>query len=803
MFPLRKLRAFFYRSSLSFPALLRRKKLQKSFLLSFKQSFKQTSKQTFRQKLEGIVPWVKNHPYLALVFCFCIIFTIFLIVVLRDIPSPTKLKNLQAYAVSTKIFDRNGELLYEIYNDENRTPVKLSDLPAYVYQSSIAIEDKGFYSHFGFDFLGMVRAVKNIVFSQQLQGGSTITQQLVKTALLTRERTVTRKIKEAVLTIAVEIMYSKNDILEMYLNHIPYGGTSWGVEAAAKTYFGKSAKDVSLSEAALLAGLPQAPSRYSPFGINPDLAISRQHEVLRRMVEDTYITQEQADAEEAQPLQYVENKVNIQAPHFVFYVRDLLEQKYGQDVVQRGGLRVYTTLDANLQNDAQASLSAQINKLKGYRVGNGAAMVTKPNTGEILAMIGSRDFYDATHDGQVNVTQRLRQPGSSIKPLNVVTAFQLKTLTPASMILDIPTCFLVGGQKQYCPRNYDGGFHGPVQTRFFLGNSYNLPEVKVLAQNTLESFIATASAMGITSWKDPSNYGLSLALGGGEVTMSDMTVAFGTLANEGLKVPLRAILRVEDQEGKILDQYDPDRTADIVSQLTENTQAKSFEEVTRVLDREPTYLVSHILLDNSARVGAFGPSSKLVIPNQAVSAKTGTTNDLRDNWTIGYTPEYLTAVWVGNNDNTPMNQALVSGVTGAAPIWNDIMSRALKGRKAVWPNKPIKVIDKEICSVSGLLPNPEAPCSTRLEYFWQGTEPTQLDSVQKDIWVVNTTGLPFKEGDSTDGLVLQKHHVLSDPFTKDFCLDCSRPLDEKGQPQYEQYQIDMQSYYAQYDQRKP
>ncbi len=416
-------------------------------------------------------------------------------------------------------------------------------------------------------------------------------------------------------------------------------------------------------------------------------------------------------------------------------------------------------------------------------------------------MIGSRDFYDATHDGQVNVTQRLRQPGSSIKPLNVVTGFQLKKLTPASMILDIPTCFMVAGQKQYCPKNYDGSFHGPVQTRFFLGNSYNIPEVKVLAQNTLESFIATASAMGITSWKDPSNYGLSLALGGGEVTMSDMTVAFGTLANEGLKVPLHAILRVEDQEGKNVDQYDPDRTADIVSQLTENTQTKSFEEVTRVLDREPAYLVSHILLDNSARVGAFGPSSKLVIHNQTVSAKTGTTNDLKDNWTIGYTPEYLTVVWVGNNDNTPMNQALVSGVTGAAPIWNDIMSRVLKGHKAVWPDKPSKVIDKEICSVSGLLPNPEAPCSTRLEYFWQGTEPTELDAVPKDIWVVNTTGLPFKEGDSTDGLVLQKHQLLSDPLTTEYCLDCSRPLDDKGQPQYEQYQIDMQSYYAQYDQR--
>ncbi|MBI5151468.1 MAG: transglycosylase domain-containing protein [Candidatus Pacebacteria bacterium] len=725
----------------------------------------------------------------------------FLFLLLKDIPSPTKLKRAQDFAISTKIFDRNGLLLYEIYSDKNRTPVALNDLPPYVYQASIAIEDQRFYQHFGFDASGIIRALKNMVFRQQIQGGSTITQQLIKTALLTREKTLIRKMKEAILTIAAEIMYSKNEILEMYLNHIPYGGTSWGVEAAAETFFNKHAKELDIAEAAFLAGLPQSPSRYSPFGINPDLAKNRQKDVLRRMAEDKYITKEQALKAEQETLHFAQSKTQIAAPHFVFHVRDILEEKYGQALVESGGLRVYTTLDLKLQNDAQASLSSEINTLKRYRVGNGAALITKPSTGEILAMIGSRNFFDATHDGQVNVVLRQRQPGSSIKPINIVTALQLKKITPATMLLDIPTCFQVGGQKAYCPKNYDGTFHGPVQTRFFLGNSYNIPEIKVIGLNTVENFIATASAMGITTWKDTSQYGLSLTLGGGEVTMYDMATAFGTLANQGVKVPLQSILRIEDYKGKILEEYAPDQTKKTVEKMTKDQDIPELEGIHRVLNREPSYLVSHMLLDNSARVGAFGPNSKLVIPNQVVSAKTGTTNDLRDNWTIGYTPEYLTAVWVGNNDNTPMNQALVSGVTGAAPIWHDIMSRVLKGQKSLWPEKPSGVIDKEVCALSGLLPNPEAPCQTRVEYFWEGTEPIDLDPLPRDTWIVSTTGLPPKEGDSIDGLQLQKKLLLSDPFTRDFCVDCVRPIDEKGHVVYEQHDVDMQQFYAHYDER--
>ena len=724
-------------------------------------------------------------------------------IVFRDLPSPTKLKNNQVFSISSKIYDRNGALLYEIYEDKNRTPIVLKDLPPYVYQASIAIEDQNFYKHIGFDVWGMFRAALNTVFRQKLQGGSTITQQLVKTTLLDRQRTLTRKAKEAVLTFASEVIYSKQDILEMYMNNIPYGGTAWGIEAAAHTYFNTDARNLSLAQAALLAGLPQSPTRYSPFGTNPQLAKDRQLQVLRRMAEDKYITQEQADKAGQEPLVYAISKTNINAPHFVMYIRDQLVNTYGETVVARGGLRVYTTLDLSLHQDAQASLSAELTRLdkRKYKVGNGAALVTSPKTGEILAMIGSRDFFDATHDGQVNITLRERQPGSSIKPINVVTGFQLKKLTPGTMILDIPTCFLVGGQAQYCPKNYDGVAHGPVQTRFFLGNSYNIPEIKVISMNTLESVVATASAMGITTWKDPSNYGLSLALGGGEVKMVDMAVAFGTLANEGIKVPLHSILRVEDFQGNVLEQYKPEETAAAVDTLTDHPDTPSLGEATRVLDRQPAYLVSHILLDNSARIGAFGPSSELVIRNQVVSAKTGTTNDLRDNWTIGYTPEYVTTVWVGNNDNTPMNQALVSGITGAAPIWNDIMSRVLRGKKPVWPALPPDIISKEICTVSGLLPNPDAQCSTRTEFFWKGTEPAAMENISRETWIVSTTGLPPKEGDPTDNLVLERHTLLSDPFTHDFCLDCVRPVDDKGKVVYEQHIVDLQKYYAGYDER--
>ena len=688
-----------------------------------------------------------------------------LIKIFKDLPNPSKLGSDQ-YPVSTKILDRNGQLLYEIYAEQNRTPVKLADLAPYVAQATISIEDKNFYHHHGFDWQGLTRAFLNTVFHQNLQGGSTITQQLVKTSLLTPERTITRKIREAILTWATEIRYSKNQIIEMYLNNIPYGGTAYGIEQASETYFAKSAKNLTLAEAALLAGLPQAPTRFSPFGANPDLAINRQHQVLTRLLEDKYINQSQYNEAVNQKLVFAQPKENLKAPHFSLYVKELLVDQYGQAMVEKGGLRVTTSLDLNLQEYAENAVATEVAKLKKANVTNGAALITIPRTGEILAMVGSKDYFDNSIDGNVNVTTRLRQPGSSIKPINYAVGL-LKGYTPSTMFLDVPVCFLVTGQAPYCPKNYDGKFHGPVQMRFALGNSFNIPAVKMLAANTVDSMIATASAMGITTFTDPSRYGLSLTLGGGEVKMVDMAVAFGVFANSGLKVDLTPILKVETYQGKVLQQIDL------------NTELPTG---TKVLPPEVTYLISHILLDNNARSQSFGPSSQLVIPNHAVSVKTGTTDDLRDNWTIGFTPSYLVASWVGNNDNTPMSPYLVSGVSGAAPIWHQIMTYTLKDKPDEWPTKPENVVGPEICSLSGLKPNPDHPCTaTRFEYFIKGREPDVEPDFKKSVSIDKTTNLPALPG-VTDNLEMQDHIMLSDPIQKDYCLDCQRPLDDKGQP---------------------
>ncbi len=770
-----------------------------------------------------------------------------LFLLFKDIPNPTKLTRIPA-PVSTQIFDRKGRLLYEFFQDKNRTPIKLKDLPPYVSQASIAIEDKNFYHHHGLDLLGIARAGFKTVTGQRLEGGSTITQQLVKIALLNDpSRTIIRKLREAALALLTEAVYGKDQILELYLNHIPYGGTAYGIESAAMQYFDKHASQLSLGEAALLAALPQSPSRYSPFGAHPETAKARQQLVLNRMVEDKYITADQAQQAFAEPLKYSTSGVSIKAPHFVFWVKDQLVERYGEDQVSLGGLRVTTSLDLDLQNTFQASLSAQVNKLKKLRVGNGAAIVTQPRTGEVLAMIGSRDYFDTEHDGNVNVALAPRQPGSSIKPLNYATGLLLG-YNPATMYLDIPTCFNQAGQKQYCPKNYDGSFHGPVQMRFALGNSYNIPAVKQLALNGVSTLIATASAMGITTWTDPSHYGLSLTLGGGEVKMVDMAVAFGVFANEGVRVPLHPILKVETYQGQVLDEYAPTEIADYVGTLHQdwetfwkssrtttvlgdstNTPAtptglKGFfsrqptpipvppvtnpkDSIKTVLPEEVTFLISHILLDNNARMGSFGPTSQLVIPKRTISVKTGTTNDLRDNWTIGYTPDYLVAVWVGNNDNSPMSY-IASGITGAAPIWHDIFSYLLRNEKDHFPTQPAGIVSAQICTLTGLLPTPDQPCETRTEYFIKQNMPTSTYPTRRQIWVKRDTKVPPLPGEQVTDLDLEEHTIASDPFTAEFCLDCAYPAETKSDPNnpnqqvptgkinYPQFIIDLDKFYV-------
>jgi len=713
----------------------------------------------------------KRWRYFFWLIPIILILAVYLII-FKDLPSPTKL-NSNEIPISSKIYDRNGKLLFDIFVDQNRTYVSFADIPLLVRQATIAVEDKDFYKHQGVDPIGgILRAAIATLTGKKLQGGSTLTQQLVKSALLTPERTITRKIKEMILAFWVEILYPKDKILELYLNQVSYGGTAWGIGTAGEKYFGKQVKDLTLGEAALLAGLPQAPTLYSPFGNNPDLAIQRQHEVLRRMVEEKFITEEQAEEAKNQTLTYAKIS-NIKAPHFVMYVKEQLVSKYGEHAVEKGGLKVITTLDVNIQEYVEGTVAAEITKLKNTNVTNGAALITKPATGEILAMVGSANYF-ATPSGSFNVTTALRQPGSSIKPINYAIGIENKTITPGTVFLDTPTCFGVVNQPQYCPKNYDGKFHGPVQVRFALGNSYNIPAVKMMYLNTVSSFIASASAFGLDTLVDPSKYGLSLTLGGGEVRMTDMAEAFSTFANGGIRKDLLAIRKVMDKNGKILDEVkDQNFDRDIPSQL--------LLKGPRVISPETAFLVSHMLLDNNARQDTFGPSSTLAIPNHAVSVKTGTTDDLRDNWTIGFTPYILVATWVGNNDNSPMNRNLVSGVTGAAPIWNKLMKKMVEGKPDIWPTQPDGVVGAQICAVSGLLPpNPDGSdkgCATRFEYFRDGTVPKEKEQLRQSIPIDKSTGdiAPLQAGGGkTDNVEMQDHQVLRDPVST-YCLDCPHP----------------------------
>jgi len=678
--------------------------------------------------------------------------------IFKDLPSPTRLGSFP-FPASTSIYDRHGKILYEIFSEKNRTPVKIKDLPEYVKWATIASEDKNFYKHHGFDVGGILRASFNIVFHQTLQGGSTITQQLVKNALLEDpRRNLRRKIREALLTYGAEVFYSKDQILEMYLNQAPYGGTAWGIETASRTYFNKEAKDLTLAETALLAGLPASPTRFSPFGAHPELAKERQTRVLQRMIEDKYITEEEKKKAVEEELKYAPATVGIKAPHFVLYVKELLVDQYGEKMVEQGGLKVQTTLDLDLQDFAQQTVGTEVGKLKNLHITNGAALATNPKTGEILAMVGSKDYFDKEIDGNVNVTLRPRQPGSSIKPLNYALGLEKKIITPATVLNDVPTCFAVSGQKLYCPVNYDGTFHGPTQVRFTLGNSYNIPAVKVLTLNGLEDFVKKATEMGITTFKDPKNYGLSITLGGGEIKMADMATAFSSFANLGIRQDIWAIKKIEDSRGKVLFE-------------------KKEEEGPRVLPMGVAYLISHILLDNNARSAAFGPSSYLVVKNHPeVSVKTGTTNDRRDNWTIGYNPSRLVAVWVGNNDNTAMSY-VASGVTGASPIWNKIMTFALKDQKQEWPLKPEDVVGVSVCNLSGKMPNPDSPCETRFEYFLEGTVPSEVENLKTFVEVDKTNGQLASGKTPPENKEMQEHQIIFDPLGIPFCLDCPFPTE--------------------------
>ncbi len=628
--------------------------------------------------------------------------------IFADLPSALDLTK-KDQAQTTRIVDRNGQLLYRIYNDENRTLVPLNRISPYLIAATISIEDRDFYHHAGFSPKGIGRALlANIEGNEIQQGGSTITQQLVKNRLLTPERTLRRKVRELALAVIVEGTYSKNEILEMYFNQVAYGGSTYGAEEAAWRYFNKPASDLTLAESALLAGLPAAPSVYSPFGSNPELAYARQEEVLRRMLEDKVVTQQQVDEARAEKLAFNKDRTDIKAPHFVMYVKSLLAQQYGEDVLTTGGLEVRTTLDLAVQNQSQKLVSDEMAQLQRLRINNGAALVTNPKTGEILAMVGSKDYFDFAHDGQVNVTDRPRQPGSSIKPLMYALALE-KGKTPASQILDTPTAFQSAGSPPYVPKNYDGKFHGSVSLRESLASSYNIPAVKTLNEVGLNNFIDFAQQLGISTWKDRSRFGLSLTLGSGEVRMVDLVQAYSAFPNGGHPVPTNPILEVKNQRGEVL--YHNKCALDGI----DCWQGEP------VLAPLAAYQISDILSDNVARAHAFGPSSVLYIPNQQVAVKTGTTNSLRDNWTVGYTTDRLVAVWVGNNDNTPMSY-VASGITGASPIWNKIMRSLLDDKKPHQFALPPGLVKVAICTRTNTLPCSGCP-SVREEIFAEGTQP--------------------------------------------------------------------------------
>ncbi|MBI2011647.1 PBP1A family penicillin-binding protein [Candidatus Daviesbacteria bacterium] len=612
---------------------------------------------------------------LAIVALTLFAYSYFLIVIAHDLPSPDKLSNLQG-PLTTTFYDRKGRLLYKLYEGRNRTLVSLKDLPPDLVDATIAIEDKHFYNHPGVDIFAVGRALLSNARDESVQGGSTITQQLIKNTLLTPERTLERKIKEVLLSFWAEKIFTKEEILSMYFNESPYGGTAWGIEAAAETYFNKKAKDLNLAESAFLAGLPASPTTYSPFGAHPELSKKRQRQVLNRMVEDGYISKSQSD--EAAKLDLNFNTLNnqIKAPHFVMYTREILAKKYGEKVVSQGGLKVITTLDLDIQEMVEEVVKNEVASLLNLNVTNGAAMVTDAKTGQILAMVGSKNYFDLKL-GNYNVTTAERQPGSSIKPVTYATAFKMG-YSPGNILLDTPTVFK-NAWETYAPINYDGKFHGAVTIRVALGSSYNVTAVKMLQIVGIQNMIQTAKDLGITTFKDPNRYGLSLTLGGGEVKLIDMMSVYGTLSQNGVKYEVSPVLMIADASGVIIED----------NQTPQGSQ---------VLAPGVAYLLTDILMDNKARTPAFGENSLLKIRNHQVAVKTGTTDSKKDNWTFGYTPEYVVGVWVGNNDSSPMDSSLTSGITGAAPIWNKIMNNLLIDKTPVIFKKPDDIV---LASVDG------------------------------------------------------------------------------------------------------
>ena len=612
--------------------------------------------------------------------------------VATQLPPPEQLQQRSFTFASTQIYDREGHLLWELMdpNAGRRTWMPLNRVAPAVVAATIATEDRFFYANVGVDPFAVLRAIYYAVTEGQIvSGGSTITQQLARNVLLSPDergqRTVSRKVREAVLAMELARRYPKDTILEIYLNQIYYGNLAYGIEAASQTYFGKSAAELTLAEAALLAGLPQAPAVLDPIA-NPDRAKKRQQIALGLMVEAGYVTPAEAIAAYQQYLEYSPPPAQFDAPHFITYVRQLLETRYGPDLLyHEPGLKVHITLDPRIQTIAEEEVANQVQALQDKNATNGAAVVLNTATGEILALVGSKNFNDEAISGQVNMALQPRQPGSAIKPLTYLAAFE-RGWTPATLIMDVPLEYPDGVGGIYRPRNYDDEFRGPVLVRGALANSLNIPAIKTLEFVGIPTLKEMAQRLGITTLTRD-DYGLSLTLGGAEVSLLEMTGAYQAMANGGMRMPPVALLRVTDGLGRLIEEFRPPPGS-------------------QVLRPEHAYLITNILADNQARTPLFSADSPLQLTRPA-AAKTGTTNDFRDNWTVGYTPEFVVGVWVGNADNHPMQG--LSGVAGAAPIWQSIMERSLADAPVRDFVRPPGIVEMEICADSGSAPNESCP----------------------------------------------------------------------------------------------
>ncbi len=627
--------------------------------------------------------WVKAVKYTAFLLLALCLFGLWLFFYYTyDLPRPEKFTE-NPFIQSTKIYDRTGKvLLYDIYGEERRQIVSFDKISDNLKYAVLTSEDSRFYSHGGIDFESIIRSILiDLKLQSVSQGGSTITQQLIRSVYLTKQKTLARKVREIVLSIELERRYSKDQIFNWYLNEIPFGQNAYGAEAAAETYFDKPAADISIAEAAALTALIPAPSYYSPYGSHKDQLLQRKDYILNRMNQLGYIDKTQFEQAKKEELHFSDSRINIKAPHFVMYVKQYLEDKYGQEYLQEKGLRVYTSLDWDLQDYAEQTIKEADKKNVAKNANNAALVVIDPKTGEILTLVGSKDYFaksyptgcDAKASGSCLFDPKYdvatigqRQPGSSFKPFVYAAAFK-RGYTSSTVLWDIKTEFNVNcspdgnqvtdqyGLTCYNPQDYDGLYRGPVSVRNALSQSLNIPAVELLYLTGLQDSLKTAHDMGITTLNEPDRYGLSLVLGGGEVTLLDMTSAYGVFAAEGQKIPPVSILKIEDSNGNIIEQNQ--------------------KQATKVLDTQVARLVSDILSDNNARAPIFGSNSPLHFPGYQVAVNTGTTQNYNDGWTMGYTPFAAVGVWIGNNDNAPTKD---SGVGLAAPIWNKIMKKLLE-----------------------------------------------------------------------------------------------------------------------------